>query len=156
MHLFKKEVTIKSDKSKEEVIAVIDRHIEPFHKDSSTLLFEGRISPEGVFKLNVAPYQIHYRTYSGVLDIKGYVKEDENGSVTQIVFGLSKTMLFLIYSLVPILLLLTALLLSGIVQLEVNLWFMPLLFLAFFMVNFSITFRNERIKALRLLKRIIW
>lgn len=156
MNLFKKTVLLQSSKSMEEVIALIDSCIEPYHKDGSVLMFEGRISSEGDFDFNVAPSGTAYRSYSGIVSIKGNVKEcEKGGSVTEVVFIISKISRVIMYFAIIVMVLFTVLLFTDIITQFKGPYYLPLIFLIFLMINFKITFQNQVNKALNNLKAII-
>jgi hypothetical protein len=109
MSLLKKEVCIESTTSKEEVIALLNRNIESFHKDGSKIPFEGRISQEGVFAIRLAREFSGYNRGTEVLTINGSVNENVRGSEVKIVFTVTTGILYLICFIIPAMLLVTVL-----------------------------------------------
>lgn len=156
MKLFKETVVLESSKNREEIIALIDKKIEPYHKDGSKLMFEGRISAEGDFNLNMAPSGTAYRSYSRIVDIKGRVSEDKNNaSVTEIVFSISKISKT-ITIMASIFFISIALLLFYSTIGRPNIpYYVPLIFYVFFMINVKLTFQAQVNKALNGLKVVI-
>lgn len=76
MKLFRQTTHIESNKTKEETIVLIDRNIEPFHKDGSNLKFEGRVTADGEFKINLAEQGLAYRKRPSFVMVKGKVLEN--------------------------------------------------------------------------------
>ena len=158
MKLFKETVALESNKNREDVIALIDKNIEPFHKDSSSLIFEGRIHPEGVFNIKLADSGTQYRKRVSIVIIKGLVKEMQDGkSIVNIDFTITKIIQNIIYVAGVVAVVLTVLFYMGVLNLSgiVTFWFFPLLFYSIFSLNFYLTFQMDKKKALVTLQNIL-
>ncbi|PZR16240.1 MAG: hypothetical protein DI539_17710 [Flavobacterium psychrophilum] len=154
MNLFRKEISLESAKSKEEVIDLLQKNIEPFHKDSSNLNFEGRITPDGEFKMNLATKVSIYRRRESFIIIKGYVTEAQTGkSLITVEFSVSTLMRTINYIAGILFALITVVLLMDLIHLPglFDIWFIPPVFYVFFMLNFYVTFHTDRKKAERIL-----
>jgi len=158
MGLFKRVIKIECNKGKEEAIGIIDSNIEPFHKDSSKLQFEGRITPDGEFKINLADQGSMYRKRPSSLVIKGEVIENgAEKSVIDVEFTLSKMMTIILYGAGILYMLLAIALFMEYIQLPglPNVWFVPLIFCVFFVFSFYLTFTIDKKKAIRVLQTIL-
>lgn len=155
--LFSKTVTIENNKSKEDTIAVINKHIEPFHKDSSKLLFEGRISPEGKFNIKIADVVKMGRTTSSPVEISGSVFETvSGGSITELIFNEIKMFLIFRYTSIPLSLILGIVLYTDILKIgQSNVWFLPVFFGLLFSLICYISFHNESNKAIKYWQKVL-
>lgn len=155
MDLFKKEVCFESIKAKEEVTALLQKNIEPFHKDGSKLPFEGRISQEGVFAIRLSREFTGYSRAAEMLKINGFVCQNESvGSEVKITFSIATEILYLIGFIIPVMLIVAFLSYMGFIDLKMP-WYLFLFGVVFFLFAFVITFYNDRVTAMKLLKGIL-
>lgn len=158
MGLFKRVIQIECNKGKEETIGIIDSNIEPYHKDSSKLKFEGRITPDGEFKINLADQGSVYRKRPSSMVIKGQIIENEHEkSVIDVEFTLSKMMTIILYGAGVVYMVLAILLFMEYIQLpgSPNVWFVPPIFCVLFVLNFYLRFTTDKKKATRALRDML-
>lgn len=155
--LFSKTVTIENNKSKEDTIALINKHIEPFHKDSSKLLFEGRISPEGKFHIKIADVVKMGRTAISPIEISGSVLETiSGGSITEIIFSEIKMFLIFRYISIPLFIILGIVLYTDILKIgQSDVWFLPVFFGLLFLPIYYVGFHNESNKAIKYWRKVL-
>lgn len=145
--MFKKEIIIYSSRSKEETIAVLAANVEPWHKDSSLIPFEGSVTPEGRFNIKLGPATTGYRTRVSIIQIEGAVAEDDKGKVlVEVKFSFFENMQFFLY-IIPFVLPLVSILLYTKNIGQPFPWFIPLIFIPVLLLSFYLTFRADVQKA---------
>lgn len=75
-----KEIIIQTDKTKSEIISLLNKHVEPWEKDNTNFVFEGKVLPSGEFNLAPMPYRDGFKTRSSQVKVNGNIIE--SGSVT--------------------------------------------------------------------------
>ncbi len=75
-----KEILIQTDKPKSEIISLLNKHVEPWEKDNTKFVFEGKVLPSGEFSFVPMPYRDGLKTRSSQIKINGNIIE--SGSVT--------------------------------------------------------------------------
>lgn len=157
--LFSKTVTIENNKSKEETITVFNQHIEPFHKDSSKLWFEGRISPEGKFKIkNAIDYIPFKKSYIIPVEMSGSVFETVSGG-SIIVFTVSDSKISLIFRCItiPFFLIISVILYTEVLKIEPPIipWFLPIFFIVMGLLINYFSFHYESNKVIKYWQKVL-
>ncbi|RWW99612.1 hypothetical protein [Flavobacterium cerinum] len=155
--LFSKTVTIENNKSKEETITVFNQHIEPFHKDSSKLKFEGRISLEGKFNIKIADVVKMGRTAIYPIEISGSVFETvSGGSIIEFTISDSKTSLIFRCISIPFFLIISVILYTKVLKIEPPVpWFLPIFFMVMGLLIYYFLFHYESNKAIKYWQKVL-
>lgn len=155
--LFSKIITVENNKTKEETITVFNQHIEPFHKDSSKLWFEGRISPEGKFNIKIADVVKMGRTGIYPLEISGSVFETvSGGSIVEFTINDSKTSLIFRCISVAFCLIISVILYTKVLKIEPPIpWFLPIFFIVMGLLLNYFSFRYESNKTIKYWQKVL-
>lgn len=145
--MFQKKIILHSTKTKEDMIALLAENIEPWHKDSSSLIFEGKVEPDGKFNFGPAPLRTSYKTRYSTLRITGCITDNNDGSsIVAVKFSTVSNMRIFLYA-APAFFVIIALLMYTQIVIVPTPWFLPLFFAPFFVLNSYISFRVDVLKA---------
>ena len=151
MGLFVKKTVINSVISKNELIDILNENVEPFKKDGSKYLFEGKIDISGNFII-YPTFDYNARNQIRPM-IKGVVSEcSEKGSQIKIVFSLPSIMKGLIGLVVFANLIICVVLYFNNLFLK---WYMLLSFIIIFCLVAYAIYNDKVKKSLDLFERII-
>lgn len=155
--LFSKTVTIENNKSKEDTIAIINKHIEPFHKDSSKLWLEGRISPEGKFNIKIADVVKMGRTAIYPIEISGSVFETvSGGSIIEFTISESKISLIFRCISIPFFLISSVILYTKVLKIEPPIpWFLPIFFIVMGLLFNYFSFHYQSNKVIKYWQKVL-
>lgn len=153
MNLLEKTITLNSFRSRQEIINNLKNNIEPWHKDSSKLRYEGYVNDDGTFKAKPCP-DSPYNTRNEKPEFYGVIETTPTGCLVHLTFYTSQAVILLL--IIQILLFIIGILVwFKIISIGFP-WYGPIIFsvLSMFFTYFSIDGeRNQVVENLKWLIR---
>ena len=155
MGIFSEEISIQSANTKETVISLLQKNIEPFHKDNSKLIFEGKIATDGIFNIKLSEIRNGGWTRFPILNINGLVEEADEQTYIVIMISIDRFFKNFILFMGIVMISLSIVLLLKDLDFNGFQWFSPLLFYFFTLIIAFFTIQSDKRKIVMTLRDIL-